>query len=52
MNCLRFSRKLLAPVLLGGTSLAMARGNAQVSAPVQALKPAVVLAGFFKGLAF
>jgi hypothetical protein len=36
MNCLRFSRKLLAPVLLGGTSLAIACGNAQAAAPVQA----------------
>jgi arylsulfatase A-like enzyme len=36
MNCLRFSRKLLAPVLLGGTSLAIACGNAQAAAPLQA----------------
>src|SRR5215470_19748548 len=36
MNCLRFSRKLLAPVLLGGTSLAIACANAQAAAPVQA----------------
>jgi hypothetical protein len=36
MNCLRFSRKLLAPVLLGGTSLAIACGNAQAAAPPQA----------------
>src|SRR5258708_6243795 len=36
MNCLRFSRKLLAPVLLGGTSLAIAWGNAQAAAPLQA----------------
>jgi hypothetical protein len=36
MNCLRFSRKLLAPILLGGTSLAIACGNAQAAAPLQA----------------
>jgi len=36
MNCLRFSRKLLAPVLLGGTSLAIACANAQAAAPLQA----------------
>ncbi len=36
MNCLRFSRKLLAPVLLGGTALAIACGNAQAAAPSQA----------------
>ena len=36
MNCLRFSRKLLAPVLLGGTALAIACGNAQAAAPLQA----------------
>jgi arylsulfatase A-like enzyme len=36
MNCLRFSRKLLAPILLGGAALAIACGNAQAAAPVQA----------------
>src|SRR5215813_5027506 len=36
MNCLRFSRKLLAPVLLGGTSLAIACADAQAAAPLQA----------------
>jgi len=36
MNFLRFSRKLLAPVLLGGTSLAIACVSAQAAAPVQA----------------
>src|SRR5258708_16522114 len=36
MNCLRFSRKLLARVLLGGTSLAIACGNAEAAAPLQA----------------
>jgi hypothetical protein len=36
MNFLRFSRKLLAPVLLGGTALAIACANAQAAAPLQA----------------
>jgi hypothetical protein len=36
MICLRFSRKLLAPVLLGGTALAIPCGNAQAAAPLQA----------------
>jgi hypothetical protein len=36
MSCLRFSRKLLAPVLLGGASLAIACGNVQAAAPLQA----------------
>src|SRR5215467_9091081 len=36
MNCLRFSRKLLAPVILGGTSLAIACADAQAAAPLQA----------------
>jgi hypothetical protein len=36
MSCLRFSRKLLAPVLLGGVSLAIACGNVQAAAPLQA----------------
>jgi hypothetical protein len=36
MNGLRFSRKLLAPILLGGTSLALACANVQAAAPLQA----------------
>jgi hypothetical protein len=36
MNGLRFSRKLLAPILLGGTSLALACANVQAAAPPQA----------------
>jgi hypothetical protein len=36
MNCLRFSRKLLGSILLGGTSLAFACANAQAAAPAQA----------------
>src|SRR5215831_14947754 len=36
MNCLRFSRKLLAPVLLGGSVLAIVPGHAQAAAPLQA----------------
>jgi hypothetical protein len=36
MNCLPFSRKLLASILLGGTSLAFACANAQAAAPAQA----------------
>jgi hypothetical protein len=36
MNGLRFSRKLLAPLLLGGTSLALACPNVQAAAPLQA----------------
>src|SRR5215467_11300638 len=36
MNFLRFSRKLLAPVLLGGTSLAIAGADGQAAAPLQA----------------
>src|SRR5258707_2148953 len=36
MNCLRFSSKLLPPVLPGGTPLANAAGNAQAAAPSQA----------------
>ena len=36
MNCLRFSRKLLAPILLGGTFLAIVSGHAQAAAPLQA----------------
>jgi hypothetical protein len=35
MNGLRFSRKLLAPILLGGTSLALACANVQAAAPPQ-----------------
>src|SRR5499427_6895419 len=36
MNCLRFSRTLLAPILLGGSVLAIASGHAQAAAPLQA----------------
>jgi hypothetical protein len=36
MNGLRFSRKLLAPILLGGASLALAGANVQAAAPLQA----------------
>jgi hypothetical protein len=36
MNCSRFSRKLLASILLGGTSLVFACANAQAAAPAQA----------------
>src|SRR3974377_659799 len=36
MSCLRFSRKLLAPILLGGASLAIACGNVQAAGPLQA----------------
>jgi hypothetical protein len=36
MNCLPFSRKLLASILLAGTSLAFACANAQAAAPAQA----------------
>jgi len=36
MNYLRFSRELLAPVLLGGTCLAIACANAEAAAPLQA----------------
>jgi hypothetical protein len=36
MNGLRFSRKLLALILLGGTSLALACANAQAAATLQA----------------
>lgn len=36
MNHLRFSRRLLAPVLVGGAALAIAPGNVQAAAPLQA----------------
>ncbi len=36
MNCLRFSRKLLAPILLGGSFLAIVPGHVQAAAPLQA----------------
>jgi hypothetical protein len=36
MSYLRFSRNLLAPVLLGGAALAIVSGNAQAAAPLQA----------------
>jgi hypothetical protein len=36
MNCLRFSRTLLAPILLGGSVLAIAAGHAHAAAPLQA----------------
>jgi hypothetical protein len=36
MDFLRFSRKLLAPILLGGVSLALVCANAQAAAPLQA----------------
>jgi hypothetical protein len=35
MNCLRISRRVLAPVLLAGTALAIASGTAQAAAPLQ-----------------
>src|SRR5215475_7692580 len=35
MNCLGFSRKLLASILLGGIPLALACANAQAAAPLQ-----------------
>src|SRR5262249_61120948 len=36
MKCLRFSHKLLAPVLMGGGVLAFASGHVQAATPVQA----------------
>jgi hypothetical protein len=36
MNCLRFSRKLLASILLGGIPLVLACANAQAAGPLQA----------------
>jgi hypothetical protein len=36
MNCLRFSRNLLAPILFGGSFLAIISGPAQAAAPLQA----------------
>src|SRR6266852_7770102 len=36
MNCLRISRMMLAPVLLGSTALAIVSGHAQAAAPLQA----------------
>ena len=36
MNCLRFSRKLLVPILLGGSFLAIVPGHVQAAAPLQA----------------
>ena len=36
MNCLRFPRTLLVPILFGGGVLAIASGHAQAAAPLQA----------------
>jgi hypothetical protein len=36
MNCLRFARKLAAPMLIGGAALAIVSGSAEAAAPVQA----------------
>ncbi len=36
MNCLRFGRSLLAPMLFAGTALAIVSGSAEAAAPLQA----------------
>jgi hypothetical protein len=36
MNCLRFGRRLLAPVLFAGTAVAIVSASAEAAAPVQA----------------